>query len=95
MKPGQVYMTDALSWYQNDVVELTKIFKDQGNWGNIPKVKLFEKNGRYYLIDGNHRVKAARNASLSYLEYDLLSESDVKRYYPNYNTDNIEASAVE
>jgi hypothetical protein len=45
MRPGQVYMTLELSWYQSDVVALIKAFKDQGGWGNIPKVKLFEKNG--------------------------------------------------
>lgn len=88
-------MTDSLSWYDSNVKALTKIFEEQGGWGDVPKVKLFEKNGCYYVIDGNHRVKAARGASLSHLEYDLLSESDVNRYYPNYNTDNIEASAVE
>lgn len=95
MRPGQVYMTDALSFTQKDVVGIAELFKQQGGWGSIPAVKLYEKNGLYYVIDGNHRVKAARCACLDSLEYDLLCESELRNIYPNYDPDNIEASAAE
>jgi hypothetical protein len=47
---------------------------------NGPPVKAFEHNGVKYVLDGHHRLAAARQAGLNEVPYESVSASQLGRY---------------
>lgn len=64
------------------VQDLASHFRNNG-WDNVPLIKVFKDGTHTYVIDGNHRVVAARQANLESVPVIYLEECHLKDY--NYN----------
>jgi ParB-like nuclease domain len=45
-----------------------------------PPVKVFEQGGVKYVLDGHHRLAAAREAGLTSVPYETVGESELRSY---------------
>jgi ParB-like chromosome segregation protein Spo0J len=62
-----------------------------GGWQGDP-IKVVEHNGKRYIIDGHHRVEAARRAGID-VQYKIASPSEMAKYRYNSIDDVIRAAA--
>lgn len=85
-------MLENFSFYDSTVVSLSEKITSQGGYGDIDPPKVFSKGGKTFLIDGNHRVKAARGCKLSWIPTNPISESQLRGYGYDPETIHLETS---
>lgn len=64
---------------QEKVDEFAAVFKDLGNWGDFDPIKVFEHNGNKYVLDGHHRLAAARKANIDVV-YETVPLESIHQY---------------
>jgi ParB-like nuclease domain len=79
MNPKNLYMTEDFSNRDERVNNFFNEMKANG-YGKFPPVLVFKDGNIVYVLDGNHRVKAARWASISWIPVEYASESDLPKY---------------
>ncbi|GHV58762.1 hypothetical protein FACS1894182_11770 [Bacteroidia bacterium] len=83
-KPYNFYRLESLAASEQKAVDdIVYVFKSQGNWGNVEPIKVFEYNGNKYVLDGHHRLAAAKKANID-VKYVLIPESQISQY--NYKS---------
>ena len=79
--PFSLKRTEALSGNasKRNVDNLTASMKD-GGWQGDP-IKVAQHNDELYILDGHHRVAAAKRAGID-VPYQVVSEEDLLARYP-------------
>ena len=86
MNPNSLYMTENFSNRDEKVNSFYNEMKANG-YGSFPAILVFKDGSTVYVLNGNHRVKAARWASINWVPLEYASESDL----PNWGFRNLEA----
>jgi ParB-like nuclease domain len=79
MNPNKLYMTEKFSNWDETVNNYFKEMKENG-YGEFPPVLIYNLGGNHYVIDGNHRVKAARWASINWIPVEYANDSDLVKF---------------
>jgi ParB-like chromosome segregation protein Spo0J len=74
------------------VASLREKFQNDG-WDNVPIIQVYREGGTVYVINGNHRVVAARQAGLSSVPVLYLDEDGLKSY--GYEPDRLVLECAE
>jgi hypothetical protein len=80
-KPWDLQRTETLAGRasQSRVDEIADSMRQNG-WVGDP-IEVFQANGQNYIVNGHHRVAAARQAGIDF-QYRAITEAELLGYYP-------------
>ena len=79
MNPNSLTLMETFSFRDRKVESLRTLFQTSG-WGNVGAVEIFTHCGKSFVINGNHRVIAARQAGLTHIPTIEISVSQLRSY---------------
>ena len=91
MDPNSLALMETFSHRDKTVESLRKLFQQNG-WVDIDSVEIYTHQGTSYVINGNHRVIAARQAQLDYVSVVEITESQLRSY--GYTTDRLALDCI-
>jgi hypothetical protein len=85
-------MLENFSFYDKTVLYLSSKIEEQGDFGDLDPPKVYAKDGKTYVIDGNHTVKASRGCKLSWIPLNHISDSQLRDFGYDPDTIHLETS---
>ena len=85
-------MLENFSYSDSTVVHFSNQIEKNGGFEGIDPPKVYAKDGKTYVVDGNHRVKAARGCNVSWIPLDYVNDTQLKGYGYNPDTIHLESS---
>jgi hypothetical protein len=92
MNPKNLYMLENFSYSDPTVVHFSSQIEKNGDFEGIDPPKVYTTGGKTYVVDGNHRVKAARGCSLSWIPVNHINDAELRGYGYNPDTIHLETS---